>query len=94
MQRSELPMNIGSFMIVPTRGSRETVSGQNSLTGLTDRSNPEQCNKAQRMRNEVNKYEIFSHSRIRVEYIQSNSKDHNLNFNYLKYYLCFDQVCV
>ena len=60
MQRSELPMNIGSFMIVPTRGSRETVSGQTGLTGLpdwSDRSNPEQYNKAQRMRNEVIKYE-------------------------------------
>ena len=66
MQRSELLMNIGSFMIVPTRGPRETVSGQTGLTGLpdrSDRSNPEQCNKAQEMRNEVKMlYEIYSHS--------------------------------
>ena len=56
MQRSELPMNTGSFMIVPIRDSRETISGQTGLTGLpdrSDRSNPEQCNKAQEIRNEV-----------------------------------------
>ena len=49
MQGSQLPMITGSFMIVPTRGPRETVSGQTGLTGLpdrSDRSNPEQCNKS------------------------------------------------
>ena len=49
-------MNTGSFMIVPIRDSRETISGQTGLTGLpdwSDRSNPEQCNKAQEIRNEV-----------------------------------------
>ena len=35
---SELPMNIGSFELLPTEGSREAVSGQTGLTGLTDRS--------------------------------------------------------
>jgi hypothetical protein len=36
---SELPMNIGSFELLPTEGSQETVSGQTGLTGLTDQSN-------------------------------------------------------
>ena len=42
---SELPMNIGSFVLLPTERSRETVSGKTGMTGLTDRfdwSGPEQ----------------------------------------------------
>ena len=35
---SELPINIGSFVLLPTEGSRETVSGQ---TGLAQSSLPE-----------------------------------------------------
>ena len=89
MQGSELPMITGSFMIVPTRGPRETISGQ---TGLTQSS----ATKAWKMRNraESNLYEITSLSRTKTEYIQSNSKDLKLKFNYLKCHLYFDQVCV
>ena len=42
---SELPMNIGSFVLLPTERSRETVSGKTGMTGLTDQfdwSGPEQ----------------------------------------------------
>ena len=92
MQGSELTMITGSFMIVPSRGPRETISGQTGLTGLTQSS----ATKAWKMRNraESNLYEITSLTRTKTEYIQSNSKDLKLNFNYLKCYLCFDQVCV
>ena len=38
---SELSMNIGSFVLLPTEGSRETVSGQTGLTGLAQSSLPE-----------------------------------------------------
>ena len=84
-------MNIGSFKFLLTRGSWETVSEQTGLTGLTQSSATE----AWKMRNgaESNLYEIVSHSRTTIEYIQSNIKDHKLNFNYVKYYSCFDQVC-
>ena len=46
---SELPMNIGSFVLLPTEGSRETISGQ---TGLTQSSYPEHSE----VRNDVMDY--------------------------------------
>jgi len=46
---SELPMNIGSFVLLPTEGSRETMSGQ---TGLTQSSYPEHSE----VRNDVMDY--------------------------------------
>ena len=62
--RSELPRSIGSFKIVPTRGPRETVSGQTGLTGRTQSS----ATKAWKMRNwdKSNLYEIVSHSRTTI----------------------------
>ena len=46
---SELPMNIGSFVLLPTEGSRETISGQ---TDLTQSSYPEHSE----VRNDVMDY--------------------------------------
>ena len=76
---SEFPMNIRSFMLLPTEGSRETVSGQTSLTGQAQ-SSPTEYWSEKRIYWIL--FEAFSHLRQSFWYTQSDCKHFKHNFNY------------
>ena len=76
---SELPINIGSLMVLPTEGSRETVSGQTSLTGQAQ-SSPTEYWSEKRIYWIL--FEAFSHLRQSFWYTQSDCKHFKHNFNY------------
>ena len=68
---------------------------QTGLTGLEDRSSPEQCrgNMVMRKMSAKEYIQVSSHLWHKLGYIQSDSKQLKNNFNICKLFVCFDQIC-
>ena len=68
---------------------------QTGLTGLEDRSGPEQCrgNMVMRKMSAKEYIQVSSHLWHKLGYIQSDSKQIKHNFNICKLLVCFDQIC-